>query len=165
MYRLVLAAFLAVFASGANWVEYRVGPFHIVSDAGDKAARERLNELEQLRHVLGVMIGKDSLSVGGPSTSKLDTVWPIQIFLFANAKEYGPHALKQPLIEGGSALLGARSADAPLPRDLLRLLTRMLIDQNAGRMPDAMETALCDLLSTLKATGTKVMIGAPLPAG
>jgi hypothetical protein len=165
MYRFALAALLAASASAANWIEYRVGPFRVVSDAGDKAARERLNEMEQLRHVLGVMLGKDSLGVGGPSQSKLETVWPIHIVLFANTKEYGPHALKTPFIEGGSAMLGAWTADAPLPRDVLRELTRMLIDENAGRMPDAMEIALCDLFSTIKVTGTKVMIGAPLPAG
>src|SRR5205807_7207986 len=128
----------------------------VFSDAGDKAARERLNEMEQLRHVLGVMLGKDSLGVGGPSSSQLETIWPIDIVLFANSKEYGPHALKQPLIEGGSAMLGAWTADTPLARDLLRTITRMLIDQNSGRMPDAIETALCDLFSTIKVSGTKV---------
>jgi len=114
MFRLLLGTLLATSAFG-GWIEYRIGPFHVFSDAGDKAARERLNEMEQLRHVLGVMLGKDSLGVGGPSASQLDTVWPI--------------------------------------------------DQNAGRMPDAIETALCDLLSTIKAQGPRVSIGTPLPAG
>ena len=165
MYRFLLAALLAVSASGANWIEYRIGPFRVLSDAGDKAARDRLNEMEQLRHALGVMLGKDSLGVGGPSASQLETVWPIDIVLFANTKQYGPHALQKPLIEGGSAMLGAWTADTPLPRDLLRTVTRMLIDENAGVMPDAIENALCDLFSTIKVTGTKVMLGAPLPAG
>ncbi|HWZ30545.1 MAG TPA: hypothetical protein VNX18_04400 [Bryobacteraceae bacterium] len=165
MYRFALAVFLAASATAASWVEYRMGPFHVISDAGDKAARERLNEMEQLRHVLGVMLGKDSLGVGGPSASQLETVWPIDVVLFGNTKEYGPHALQKPFIEGGSALLSAWTADTPMPRDWLRQLTRMLIDQNSGRMPDAIETALCDLFSTIKVTGTKIMIGAPLPSG
>ena len=164
MFRLLLAVLLSTSAFG-GWIEYRIGPFHVFSDAGDKAARDRLNEMEQLRHVLGVMLGKDSLGVGGPSASQLDTVWSIDLVLFANTKEYAPHALKQPLIEGGSAMLGAWTADTPLPRDFLRTLTRMLIDQNAGRMPDSIETALCDLFSTIKAQGPRVSIGAPLPAG
>src|SRR5215468_1409794 len=149
MFRFVLAAMFVTSASG-GWIEYKIGPFRVVSDGGDRPARERLNEMEQLRHVLGVMLGKDSLGVGGAtSLSQLETVWPIHIVLFANAKEYGPHGLKQPLIEGGSAMLGAWTADTPLPRDLLRTITRMLIDQNAGRMPESIETALCDLFSTL----------------
>src|SRR5579862_5496206 len=109
---VLLAALLAAAPAFAQrWIEYRVGPFRVVSDAGDKAARDRLNEMEQLRHVLGVMLGKDSLGVGGPSTSQLDTVWPVDVILFANTKEYGPHALQKPMIEGGSAMLAAWTAD------------------------------------------------------
>ena len=171
MYRPVMALlaacfFAAVSAPAADhWIEYRIGPFRIISDAGDKAARDRLNEMEQLRHVLGGLLGKDTGAVGGPSAIELKTVWPIDVVLFSNAKEYAPHALKKPFIEGGSAMLGAWTADVPLSHDMLRALTRMLIDENAGVMPDAVETALCDLFSTIKVTGPKVSVGAPLPAG
>lgn len=167
MCRLFLALFLAAAPAfpADRWVEYRVGPFHVFSNAGDKTARDRLNEMEQLRHALGVMLGKDSLGVGGPSQSSFQTVWPIHVALFSNTKEYGPHALKTPFVEGGSAMLGAWPSDTPLPHDLLRALTRMLIDENAGRMPEAVEAALCDLFSTIKVTGPKIMLGAPLPAG
>ncbi|HML18083.1 MAG TPA: hypothetical protein VK419_13735 [Bryobacteraceae bacterium] len=160
-----ILALTASLASAANWVEYKIGPFRVASNAGDKAARDRLNEMEQLRHVLGATLGKDSLGVGGAALSQLDTVWPIDVVLFSNQKEYGPHALKQPFIEGGSAMLGAWTADTPLPRDMLGALTRLFIDQNSGRMPDAIETAVCDLFSTIKTNGPKVTLGAPLPAG
>ncbi len=165
MYRLLFAISLAASAHAASWIEYRIGPFRVVSDAGDKSSRDRLNEMEQLRHVLGVMLGKDSLGVGGPQQSQIETIWPIHVVLFSSTKEYGPHALSQPFIEGGSAMLSAWTADVPMPRDWLRALTRALIDQNAGRMPESVETALCDLFSTIKVNGTKVMLGAPLPAG
>jgi hypothetical protein len=166
MYRLVLTILLAAApALAERWIEYRVGPFHVFSDAGDKAARDRLNEMEQLRHVLGVMLGKDSLGVGGPQQSQLETVWPIDVVLFSNTKQYAPHAPGQPFTEGGSAMLAAWTADTPLPHDFLRALTRMLIDENAGRMPDAVETGLCDLFSTIQTRGPKVMLGAPPGAG
>jgi hypothetical protein len=166
MYRLVLPILLvAAPALAERWIEYRVGPFHVFSDAGDKAARDRLNEMEQLRHVLGVMLGKDSLGVGGPQQSQLETVWPIDVVLFSNTKQYAPHAPGQPFTEGGSAMLAAWTADTPLPHDFLRALTRMLIDENAGRMPDAVETGLCDLFSTIQTKGPKVMLGAPPAAG
>jgi hypothetical protein len=166
MYRLALAALLfAQLAPAADrWIEYRIGPFRIVSNAGDKAARDRLDEMEQLRHVLGIMLGKDTLAVGAASAGELKTVWPIDVVLFSNAREYAPHTLKQPFIEGGSAMLGAWTADVPLSHDILRALTRMLIDENAGVMPDAIETALCDLFSTIKVSGAKVSVGSPLPA-
>ncbi len=53
-----------------RWIEYRVGPFHVFSDAGDKVACDRLNEMEQLRHVLGVMLGKDAPAWGSAGRSK-----------------------------------------------------------------------------------------------
>jgi hypothetical protein len=166
MYRVLLAAVLAAAPAFAErWIEYRAGPFHVFSDAGDKAARDRLNEMEQLRHVLGVMLGKDSLGVGGPQQSQLETVWPIDVVLFSSTKSYAPHAPGHPFIEGGSAMLAGWTADTPPPHDFLRALTRMLIDQNSGRMPDAVETALCDLFSTIQTKGPKVMLGAPLGAG
>jgi hypothetical protein len=164
MYRILLAILVAASAN-AGWIEYKVGPFHVISDAGNKSARDRLNEMEQLRHALGVLLGKDSLGVGGPQEKQLETVWPIEVVLFSNTREYAPHALKQPLIEGGSALLGAWTSDHPMPRDFLLVLIRMLVDQNAGRMPPPIEDALCDLFSTINVKGTKILIGAPLPAG
>jgi hypothetical protein len=172
MYRAVIVPALACLlltvpahAAADHWIEYRKGPFRIISNAGDKAARDRLNEMEQLRYVLGGLLGKNTGALGGPSAVELKTVWPIDVALFSNAKEYTPHALEKPFIEGGSAMLGAWTADVPLSHDMLRAMTRMLIDENTGVMPDAIETALCDLFSTIKVTGPKILVGAPLPAG
>lgn len=168
MYRFVLAALLAAapaMAASERWIEYRIGPFHVFSDAGDKLARDRLNEMEQLRHVLGDVLGKNGLGVGGPGETQLDTEWPIVLILFPNAKDYGPHAPKRPFTEGGSAMLAAWTADTPLAHDFLRALTRMLLEQNSARMPDDVESGLCDLLSNIKANGTRVTIGAPPAQG
>ena len=52
-----------------------------------------------------------------------------------------------------------------LPRDLLRAITRLLLDDNAGRMPDEIENGICDLFSSIDVNATRVKIGAPLPAG
>jgi len=153
--RILTLALLAAPAFAADWVEYRSGPIHIFSDAGDRAARERLTQLEQIRFVLGGLLGKNDLM----------TVWPVDLVLFANQKQYAPHALPQPLTEGGSAELAAWPADVALPRDLLRAITRLLLDDNAGRMPDEIENGICDLFSTIDVNATRVKIGAPLPAG
>ncbi|MDP8988926.1 MAG: hypothetical protein M3N41_02440, partial [Acidobacteriota bacterium] len=116
--RILMLALLAAPAFAADWVEYRSGPLHVFSDAGDGKARERLTQLEQLRFVLGALLGKPELT----------TVWPIDLVLFANQKEYGAHALPQPLTDGGSATLAAWTADTALPRDLLRAITRRLLE-------------------------------------
>jgi hypothetical protein len=153
--RTLALALLALPAFAADWVEYRAGPFHVFSDAGDRAARERLTQLEQLRFVLATLLGK----------SDLNTLWPLDLVLFSNQKEYGPHALPQPLVDGGAATLASWTADVPLPRDLVRAVTATFLADNAGRMARETETALCDLLSTIEVNATRVKIGAPLPAG
>ena len=149
--RILTVALLAAPAFAADWVEYRSGPLHVFSDAGDSKARERLTQLEQIRYVLGGLLGK----------TELTTVWPIDLVLFANQKEYGAHALPRPLTDGGSATLAAWTADTPLPRDLLRAITQRLLEDNAGRMPEDIETGLCDLFSTIEVNATRVKIGAP----
>lgn len=165
MFCRILLILLAVPLWAADWVEYRSGPFHVFSNAGDKAARERLIELEQLRHVLGNLLGKDGMSRTG-TPQELVTVWPIHLFLFNNQREYTAHALPKPCVDGGGAILCSWAADVskdvPLPPDLLRVVTQTLVDDNAGRMPQEVETALADLLSTIEVTGTRVRMGAPL---
>jgi hypothetical protein len=157
----LLVVLFAVSAFGADkWIDYRIGPFHVISNAGDKAAREKLNQMEQLRYSLGTELGKVGMGKDG-----LVTMWPIDVILFANQKEYLAHSPGKPFIDGGSATLSAWSGDTPLPREWLRALARMFIDENAGRMPDSIETALCDLYSTIKVNNTKVSLGAPLPEG
>lgn len=152
---------LAASASAADrWIDYRIGPFHVISNAGDRAAREKLNHIEQLRYSLGTELGKVGIGKTG-----LETNWPIDVVLFANQREYLAHAPGKPFIDGGSATLSAWSADTALPQEWLRALARLLIDQNAGRMPDAIETALCDLFSTIKVNNTHILLGAPLPGG
>jgi hypothetical protein len=152
-------AFLTASAWGAGWTQYESGPFRILSNAGDRVARERLIELEQLRHTLESYLGKNEMT----------TVWPIGIVLFPNQREYGPHAPPQPLVEGPDALLGAWMVETPLPHDLLREITRQLIEDNAGRMGEPVEQALADLMASIQLKETKgvlgITLGAPPVAG
>ena len=164
----MLSTLFAVSACAADWVEYRSGPFRVFSDAGDRHGREALTQLEQLRFVLGATLGGASSATLG--VRELTTVWPIQLVLFAHQKDYTPHALPMPLIDGGASTLAAWSADVgkdtELPHDLLRALTQRLIEDNSSRLPQEIEIALGDLMATMHVTdATKVFLGAPLPAG
>jgi tetratricopeptide (TPR) repeat protein len=156
----IAASALATAARAANWTEYRSGPFRVYSNAGDRDARQRLNEMEQIRWMLGALLK------GTPARdTQLTTVWPIDLVLFDKTREYGPYALPQPFVEGGSAILSASSAETPLPMDWRRDLARRLIEDNAGRMPDSIETALADLFSTVQVSATRITLGTPPPAG
>ena len=145
-----LIALLASSVSAADWTEYRIGPFRVVSNAGDRAARERLTQMEQTRHVLAGMLGKIDL----------ETVWPIVLVLFPNQKEYGPHALPQPFVPGGSSDLSAWTADTPQPLDWRREIVRRLIADNAGLLSGVTVAALEDLFSTIEVNATRVKLGA-----
>ncbi|MBZ5676678.1 MAG: hypothetical protein LAP61_20760 [Acidobacteriia bacterium] len=146
----LITLLLASSVLAADWTEYRMGPFRVVSNAGDRAARERLTQMEQTRHVLAGMLGK----------ADLPTVWPIVLVLFPNQKEYGPHALPQPFVQGGSSDLSAWTADTPQPLDWRREIVRRLIADNAGLLPGATVTALEDLFSTIEVNATRVKLGA-----
>ena len=151
----LIAVLLASSVFAADWTEYRMGPFRVVSNAGDRAARERLTQMEQTRYVLAGMLGK----------SNLETVWPIVLVLFPNQKEYGPYALAQPFVPGGSADVSAWTADTPQPVDWRREIVRRLIADNAGLLPGNIVTALEDLFSTIEVNATRVKLGAPLQGG
>lgn len=132
-------------AQAATWSEITSGPFHVISQTNGKAPRLRLAELDQMRYTLGAMIGKDDP----------DLVWPIELVLFANQREYAPQAparllVDGPLVDGPDATLAAWMADTALPHDLLRAVAQRLIHDNALRMPDAIEQGLADLMATVE---------------
>ncbi len=141
-------------AVAAEWTEYRSGPFHVFSNAGDKAARERLTELEQFRFAFGAIYGKKDLK----------TTWPVHFVLFANQKEYSPYALPGAFVDGRAATLAAWTADTPLPADMRRALGRLLMEANCNRIPAEIEAALLDLFSTLRVQATHITLGEPPPA-
>ena len=67
--RPLLGLFFVLTASAADkWIDYRIGPFHVISNAGDKASREKLNQMEQLRYALGMQLGKIGLGKTGLDT-------------------------------------------------------------------------------------------------
>ncbi|MCU1337385.1 MAG: hypothetical protein JWO19_2966 [Bryobacterales bacterium] len=150
----MISVLLASSVFAADWTEYRMGPFRVISNAGDRPARERLTEMEQTRHVLAGMLGK----------TDLQPVWPIVLVLFPNQKEYGPRALPQPFVPGGSSDLSAWAADTPQPQDWRREIVRRLIADNAGLIPSVIVTALSDLFSTIEVNATRVKLGTRPPS-
>ena len=149
----LLALLLAASAFAADWTEYRVGPLRVISNAGDGDARKRLTEMEQIRYVLGGMLGKDPLR-----HEELDVIWPITLVLFDSERDRAAYALLTPFIEGGSANLST----TPSPQWRSDIV-RQLIEANAGRMPLEIEMALGDLFASIEVKTTRVAIGAPVP--
>ncbi len=107
--------------------------------------------MEQLRFVLGGMLGKDAIR-----REELEVTWPL--VLFDDEKDRRAYALPTPFVEGGSTNLSTTPSPAWRSE-----IARQLIEANAGRMPLEIETALADLFSTIEVRTTRVAIGAPPP--
>lgn len=152
MLRLLLVLLFAVLASAQDrWEEYRFGPIHVITNAGEREGRETLAQLTQFRHALGKLTGK----------SEVVSDWPIRILLFKNARQVPASASGLSL--GRDAYTGAVAVRQSLPRSLLRDYARVLLESSVGRLPTEIETGLIDLLSTLETDGARITIGRPLP--
>jgi hypothetical protein len=134
-------------AGSDRWIEIRSGPFQVVTDAGDRGGREALNQLEQVRYLLGAALGIDDLK----------TAWPVRMVI---SKSLGavPPAWKR------DTYTGAMPAGSVVPQPCLRGVVRLLIESNCGRMPAGIEAGLEEFYSTAQAIGPKVTLGAPPPA-
>jgi len=145
----ILPALLAPLAFGAErWSVVRAGPFEVYTAAGAKAARLALAELEQFRHALGQVTGKDVTSV-----------WPVRVLLFDSAREargYPTGSLKLQRDGWVTALVKERR----LP---FAELTRILLESSTGPLPDWVERGLAAVFSTLEIDRTRVTLGAPPP--
>lgn len=102
-----------------------------------------MEQLEQFRQGLGVVLGKQDLHL----------IWPLRVFVMKNSK--------QPVL----------LADLPLARDAYisvnpdrKALARLLIDQNTQRLPIEIENGIIELFSTLEVNGTRITLGAPVPS-
>jgi len=140
------------FAAGAlcfaeSWAECHRGPFRVFSSAGDKAAREKLAELEQFRHALGVTIG----------VPDIQTIWPVHVLVSSS------EAPSEKLVLGRDAYEVAYAPRAPIPEGAKAELARVLLEQGTLHIPRSIEDGLVALFSTLQVNGVHVTVGAPPP--
>lgn len=148
MFRFIFTAlsFLHPLTAADKWEEVRSGPFEIYTNGAEKETRQLLVRLEQVRHVMSTMLGKQDLV----------SLWPIRIVL---DKTKGVKAA--PWALGRDAWISQLAASGAITPAWQREVARMLLESNARRMPPAWENGILDLLSTLDAAGPKVTLGAP----
>ena len=138
---LLLSATAA--AGGEQWIEFRSAPFQVVTNAGETAGRDATNELAQLGYTLGSIIGKQDLK----------STWPIRFVITKARTPYFPI----PKLARDS-YVGAAPALTPETR---QAVVELLLEANAGRMPDWIEKGLVEVLSTFKAEATHLTLGIP----
>lgn len=130
---------------GEQWESCRSGPFEVWTNGSERDARQLLVRLEQVRYVLGRLLGNDDPA----------SLWPARVLLMKGRNHSTPWVLGR---EGWVSLLPAGSAPS---RQWMREVARMLLEANARRMPRYWEDGLEDLLSTLEAQGPKITLGLP----
>lgn len=152
MRRLFLAlSFSCLAFADDHWIILKSGPFEVYSQAGDKAARERLNDLEQFREGFANVIGKKDLKLG----------WPLRLIIY---KKQTPVPAGQ-IALGRDAYMVALPENSGLPPTTKKQLARLLLDQNTNRLPESVENGLIELFSTLEIDGARLTLGEPPPVG
>src|SRR5438132_3141554 len=122
MRSFLFLVFAALLYADDRWLEIRSGPFQVISNAGDKAAREQMTKLEQFRQALGVVLGKPDLQL----------VWPLRVLVVKGAKQVDLQLARDSYV----------CAEVPL-----KALARLLIEQNTKRLPAGIENGIVELFS------------------
>ncbi|HEV8042795.1 MAG TPA: hypothetical protein VGP62_28210 [Bryobacteraceae bacterium] len=147
--RLVVCFLAAVLLrADDHWTGLKSGSFEVLSNTGDKPAREALMFLEQLRETLRIITGKEEMRM----------VWPVRVLVFKRM----PGASANFAL-GRDARMLAISESGSFSRESVKELARILLYENTTRLPQEIETGLIELVSTLEVNGTRVTLGAPVP--
>ena len=150
---------LLVIAAGCRgdnrWYESRSGPIELASDAPQRQSLATLGEAEQLRFVLGRLLGINDLQANPK----------VRLVIFKDARDAAQSgATPAPsVIEARDRRALVMTAGQPLPPESIRELTRMFIERNTGRLPPEFEHGLESFLTTLQVDGAHVRWGAPPP--
>jgi hypothetical protein len=150
---LLCLIFISACPAADHWYESRSGPIELASDAPQRQALVTLGAAEQLRFVLGRLLGVADLQA--------DPKLRLMIFKdLRDAQEAG--ASPSPAIvdtRDRRALI--LTAGQPLAAQTIRALTRMFVERNTGRIPPEFERGLESFLTTLDVKGAHVLWGAP----
>lgn len=155
MGRLLFSVLLISAACEAEnrWYESRSGPVELLSDAPQQKSLITLGEAEQLRFVLGRLLGIDDLQ----ATPRL------RLIIFKDARDASQSGAtpSDALVDGRNRRYIILTAGQKLSQDTIRQLTRMFVERNTGRLPPEFESGLESFLSTLQVEGAHVKWGAP----
>src|SRR5271166_4387411 len=117
-----------------------------MSNAGDRAIRDKLAYLEQFQEAFAVIVGKKDLHL----------LWPLRVVVMKGAQE------SQIALGRDSYIISAPESGV-FSTAFRKQLARMLLEANTNRMPESVENGLIALFSTLDVEGTHVTLGIAVP--
>lgn len=138
--------------AAGQWVRARLGAMESVSDDGRTPAIQALSEFEQFRYALGAAMGQPDL--------RLDP--PLRILVFREAREMAAQGCGG-ISMGRDHLMACMAAGGQLPPELVRQLTKRLLESNFTGIPPEIVQALETFFSTMQSNGVHVTWGAPPP--
>lgn len=150
---LLLLLVSAACEAESRWYESRSGPVELLSDASQQKSLITLGEAEQLRFVLGRLLGIDDLQASPK----------VRLVIFKDARDAGQAGTtpSPSLVEGRNRRALVLTSGQKLAPDTIRQLTKMFVERNTGRLPPEFERGLETFLTTLQVDGAHVKLGAP----
>ncbi len=158
--RLVLTAgallWEAAPAVQAEWLRVSSPNFELFTDAGEKAGREVVGRLEQIRQVFR--------DIGGHwKTSPL----PVRAYLFASGQEYQryrPTPTSRGFFHGGLErnLIVMQALGAATARVAFHEYVHLVLNHTAAALPRWLEEGTAEFYSTARVAGRKVILGDPI---
>lgn len=126
-----------------HWNEFNIGPFYVDVESDEGAARNDLDQLEQVRWVLGGLL----------ESKDLQSIWPIRLILTRKSSSEAGRVISR-----NGQFLAVAGPGQRLP---LGEIAGVLLDANTPRLPSDAEAGLRELFSTLEAHGSHVTWGGP----
>jgi hypothetical protein len=148
---LLACLFACVACAQERWIQFRSGPFEVLTNAGAHPGRELLGRFDEFHFALGQILGNPDLQ----------TPLPIRILLFKTATERDAYPTTPAVLDGRDRSVILLAAGAGIPAQIYGECTRLLLESNTARMPAAYENGLIELFSTIDVRGTRIMLGAP----
>jgi len=145
---LILLLAEAALPGATRWAGFSSGPFEVLTDAGERAAQERLASLEQFRFAMEQLLGK----------SDIRPVWPVRVLVLRS-----PPPSPAGLSLARDAYTGVVPDRGPVPPAILREIALILIQAGPRSLPAPLEMGLAEVFSTLATDGARISLGAPPP--
>ncbi len=134
-----------------RWTAYKSPQFEVITNGGEREAREKLMFLEQFREALRVITGKDEMKM----------VWPVRVLVYKNPKQ-APSASGKFALGRDARMEWVTETDNFSPESR-KQLARVLLSENLMPLPKEIEDGMVSLVSTLEVNGTRLTVGAPVP--
>ena len=156
-----LAGLVAFFPAAAAsqppaWLELRSPHFRLVTDASERAGRELLLALEQIRSAFR--------GLAGP---RHDSPLPVRVYLFASGELYlrfQPSAAVRGFYQGGADVnhIVLRASGVETRRIAFHEYAHLVLNHSSARLPLWLEEGIAEFYSTLEFRSGNVIVGRPV---